>query len=119
MGMILNDTMAQSGRAVNPLLTYLSIVASAVYYDYLGLVADLLGSRYNLDHRCSSSRAVLCTQLFRFHFTNCATYSTSALCHNRNDSVHKTIPPFSIRRHPACDLAASFGRIEGVFSRDG
>ncbi|KAI0430434.1 hypothetical protein F5Y09DRAFT_356050 [Xylaria sp. FL1042] len=41
MGMILNDITTQSGRAANTLLTYLSIVASAVYYDYLEALVDL------------------------------------------------------------------------------
>ncbi|KAI0104957.1 hypothetical protein GGR51DRAFT_520440 [Nemania sp. FL0031] len=41
MGLILNDIVTQSGRAANALSTYLTIVASAVYYDYLGALSGL------------------------------------------------------------------------------
>ncbi|KAI3324052.1 hypothetical protein HD806DRAFT_543490 [Xylariaceae sp. AK1471] len=40
LSMVLNDIITQSGRAANALLTYFTIIASAVYYDYLGALVD-------------------------------------------------------------------------------
>ncbi|TRX91119.1 hypothetical protein FHL15_007907 [Xylaria flabelliformis] len=36
---VLNDILTQSGQAANTLVTYLTVMASSIYYDYLGALA--------------------------------------------------------------------------------
>jgi hypothetical protein len=40
LSLVLNDIITKSGRAANALTTFLTIAASAVYYDYIGALVD-------------------------------------------------------------------------------